>query len=419
MEDHNTIVGKRKLLDIDDPGKPPLRGKTSESETSPTDVPADVDEVDDGPLDNKDSRLDSRAETENNDNHGVDDALDIDEGFEIIEIPEAATPLKIPASGTISKAENASLATLLENDMYLSTPDREYLSEFFEHLGVRRTHDLLDIDALEPVQQYIRQALLAYEQEHGSAGGSVRCALGRLVRSLVPESPPEGPQEGKVKAESPRLGASQKKPTAARVARVGAKTWTSRRLPGSAMPTLCPVPIKRRFPNKPSLVGLAIRAHNLKDRKGHCLPEVRWVVDGNQRVGEVVRRWGIDVLKLPEAKLPGGVNGSISDLVDKGIAAHGQSGALPMDARLCKIVECLEPVGGHRGLDIIWPLSILPKDWGVVKESKKQKKDKHCGDCGEPLMFRRCGSDEGVRTFAICEGCDAVKGCFMIRRHAD
>lgn len=428
MKDESAASAKRKVIDEEedqDVTNRNVRGKASQSETSATDVPGDADEIEEAAGDCMQQGLCPKVEADSpTDSQRPLEAFELDEALaarglvpEVIDIGDAADPCHsirtAPSSQIISRSETE-LAAILAHDIYLSIPDREYLSEFFEHLGLRRTSDLLDIDALEPVQQYIRQALLSYECEHGSAGGSVRCALGRLVRELVPDT---SQTDQKVKAETPRITASQRKPGSFRVAQVSAKTWTSRRLPGSAMPTVCPIPVKRRFPNKPSLVGLAIQANNLKDRKGNSLPEVRWVVDGNQRVGEVVRRWGIDVLKLPESKLPGGVQGGIPELFEKGISVHGQAGAISLDARLSKIVDSLEPIGGHRRLDIHWPLSSLPRDWGVIKESKKQKKDKHCSDCGDVLTFRRCANDEGVRTFAICIGCDKVKGCFISRKN--
>eukprot|EP00927_Polykrikos_kofoidii_P085917 TRINITY_DN9474_c0_g1_i2.p1 TRINITY_DN9474_c0_g1~~TRINITY_DN9474_c0_g1_i2.p1 ORF type:complete len:398 (-),score=51.13 TRINITY_DN9474_c0_g1_i2:271-1464(-) len=346
-------------------------------------------------------------------------AVDLD-GLEYVVVPKSdrdeASAAAPQSPSTAAQHTASALSAILADDIYLSAPDREYLGAFFNHLGMRRASDLVDMESCGSVQQYLRVALQSYELQHGSAGGSVRCALGRLVRTLVPDGE-QKPSVETIKTESPQAAASsQRKPSALRVARVGAKTWTSRRLPGSAMPTVCPVPVRRRQPTKPALVGLSISAHNLKDRKGNSLPEVRWVVDGHQRVGEVVRRWGIDVLKLPDNKLPGGATGGVAELIETGIVALGQSGPVPLDARVCKIVDTLEAVGGHRGLSIQWPLSSLPKDWGIVKESKKQKKSKHCSDCGDALTFRRCAADEGFRTFAICPGCDAVKGCFFIRK---
>ncbi|CAE8679648.1 unnamed protein product, partial [Polarella glacialis] len=87
---------------------------------------------------------------------------------------------------------SASIHKLTQSsDLRGDVADRNYLAVFFDHLGLRSVADLRDIDAFEPVSNYLRSSLESFqrqqpqEQRNSQEGaGAVRAALGRLIRSI-------------------------------------------------------------------------------------------------------------------------------------------------------------------------------------------------------------------------------------------
>mmetsp|Transcript_106217 Transcript_106217/g.307413 ORF Transcript_106217/g.307413 Transcript_106217/m.307413 type:complete len:442 (-) Transcript_106217:132-1457(-) len=85
----------------------------------------------------------------------------------------------------------ARLSDLLGADPRLSGEGRAYLDEFLNYLGLSIVSDLLDIEALEPLQNYFREALESYEATKGKAAPVQKAALGRLIRSVRKAPEPE------------------------------------------------------------------------------------------------------------------------------------------------------------------------------------------------------------------------------------
>eukprot|EP00931_Biecheleriopsis_adriatica_P040272 TRINITY_DN23073_c0_g1_i1.p1 TRINITY_DN23073_c0_g1~~TRINITY_DN23073_c0_g1_i1.p1 ORF type:complete len:336 (+),score=37.07 TRINITY_DN23073_c0_g1_i1:50-1009(+) len=113
------------------------------------------------------------------------------------------------------------LHDLLADDTRLSEAERAFLLQFFQHLGLVTVSDLRDIDCFEPVSNYLRTELQAYQQQQIERGtvhegaGAVRAALGRLLRNLEASAPGSAPvQKGHAlprPAHSPR-GRQQRQP---------------------------------------------------------------------------------------------------------------------------------------------------------------------------------------------------------------
>mmetsp|Transcript_25294 Transcript_25294/g.72112 ORF Transcript_25294/g.72112 Transcript_25294/m.72112 type:complete len:304 (-) Transcript_25294:79-990(-) len=157
-----------------------------------------------------------------------------------------------------------------------------------------------------------------------------------------------------------------------------------------------------------STVRLAITAKT-KDRYGRELPEVRWLVAGKQCVWEVLRRWALEVLKIPELKLPGGPSCNAATMEKKGVAAVGCDGKLPMMARLSEVASKLPVKGGHRLLTVEWPATALPAEWRrKPTKASESKESGDCKECGGSVEFRK--TDGGMRTLAVCMQCEVVKG---------
>lgn len=78
----------------------------------------------------------------------------------------------------------ARLDLLLASDGRLTGDGLGYLCAFFAQLGIASVSDLLDIEALEPLPNYFREALEGYEATQGRATAVQRAALGRLIRSV-------------------------------------------------------------------------------------------------------------------------------------------------------------------------------------------------------------------------------------------
>lgn len=88
---------------------------------------------------------------------------------------------------------------LLSEDTRLCQADRSYLLLFFRHLGLNTVSDLRDIDCFEPVANYLRSSLEAFQKQQPQeavpeGSGAVRAALGRLVRNLELPRPPQQEQ---------------------------------------------------------------------------------------------------------------------------------------------------------------------------------------------------------------------------------
>lgn len=88
----------------------------------------------------------------------------------------------------VSRNPGHPLVHLLDDDPRLGEAERNHLASFFSNLGVSTVGDLQDIDTFQPVSSYLRNALEEYEQGTGRgfhcAGGVVRAALGRVIRSI-------------------------------------------------------------------------------------------------------------------------------------------------------------------------------------------------------------------------------------------
>jgi len=143
------------------------------------------------------------------------------------------------------------------------------------------------------------------------------------------------------------------------------------------------------------------------------VPEVQWLVSGRQFLWEVLRRWALDVLRLPEKRFPSHAAPNAAALEKKGISAIGRDGILPLDARLSDVMGELGVKGGARWLTIEWPAASLPAEWRKPKEKKPSTGGKNggfCSDCGGTVGFRKAMGEGGLRTLAICFDCNSVKG---------
>lgn len=100
---------------------------------------------------------------------------------------------------------------LLSEDTRLCQADRGYLLVFFRHLGLNTVSDLRDIDCFEPVANYLRSSLEAFQKQQPQeavpeGSGAVRAALGRLVRNLELPRPPQA-EKAPIKAQQQVPGA--------------------------------------------------------------------------------------------------------------------------------------------------------------------------------------------------------------------
>lgn len=165
-------------------------------------------------------------------------------------------------------------------------------------------------------------------------------------------------------------------------------------------------------------VKLAVVPRATLDKRGKNLSaEVHWTLSSQTFLWQVLRRWAVDVLQIPEGKLPGGASGGAAQLAAKGVAALGRDGPLDLEARLADIVAKLPIKGGHRQLAVTWPKAALPADWRrrLDRPPKTSTGGSSCGECGEVLEFRKSRTDDGMRTLAVCVGCDAVRGSMMCK----
>lgn len=167
-------------------------------------------------------------------------------------------------------------------------------------------------------------------------------------------------------------------------------------------------------PTVQTSIRLGITART-KDRHGRNVPEVNWIIGSGQQLWEVLRRWALEVLRLPEKRFPGGATPSAAALEKKGIAACGREGPLPLDARLSDVIGELGVKSGARWLAVEWPATALPAEWRKPREKKPAAEGSKggagvCGDCGGSLGFRKARSDGGFRTLAICFDCNSIKG---------
>mmetsp|Transcript_47740 Transcript_47740/g.121030 ORF Transcript_47740/g.121030 Transcript_47740/m.121030 type:complete len:321 (-) Transcript_47740:76-1038(-) len=252
----------------------------------------------------------------------------------------------------------------------------------------------------------------------GVTGGasSTAASSSRLKAKTLGSSPPSKPYSAFLAAAAaeklakPASAAPSRKVASAVVA-VGAKGLvatpprrsSSSGSPSSASPAAAAAASAQLAA---ATVRLAITSKT-KDRNGRELPEVRWLVAGKQCVWEVLRRWAVEVLKIPELKLPGGPSCYAATMEKKGVAAVGCDGKLPMMARLSEVASKLPIKGGHRLLTVEWPATALPAEWRR-KPKKASDSTGDCADCGGSVEFRKC--DGGMRTLAVCMQCEAVKG---------
>ena len=77
--------------------------------------------------------------------------------------------------------------------------DRDFLLRFFQSQGLDTVVDLKDVAAFEPLPDYLRTSLEAYQKRHGyeaAKSGAMRAILGRLLKRLEEETPSKGIVKG-------------------------------------------------------------------------------------------------------------------------------------------------------------------------------------------------------------------------------
>ncbi len=83
------------------------------------------------------------------------------------------------------------IESLLGLDTRLSQVDRDFLLRFFESLGLATVADLQDVGAFEPLPDYLRTSLEAYQKKQGyeaAKSGAMRATLGCLLKRLEEEA---------------------------------------------------------------------------------------------------------------------------------------------------------------------------------------------------------------------------------------
>ena len=99
-----------------------------------------------------------------------------------------------------STCSNESIESLLGIDRRISQVDRDFLLRFFQSQGLDTVVDLKDVAAFEPLPDYLRTSLEAYQKRHGyeaAKSGAMRAILGCLLKRLEEEVPSLGIGKGK------------------------------------------------------------------------------------------------------------------------------------------------------------------------------------------------------------------------------
>ena len=94
---------------------------------------------------------------------------------------------------------NERIESLLGIDRRISQVDRDFLLRFFQSLGLDTVVDLKDVAVFEPLPDYLRTSLEAYQKSHGYEvvkSGAMRAILGCLLKRLEEEAPSKGIGQG-------------------------------------------------------------------------------------------------------------------------------------------------------------------------------------------------------------------------------
>lgn len=170
-----------------------------------------------------------------------------------------------------------------------------------------------------------------------------------------------------------------------------------------------------------STIPLSISAANVLARGGGPVPEIRRVVAGHKQLWQLLRSWAVETLKVPESKLPGGRKGGMTDLEAAGVAVAAantsETASLPLGESLAALAKRMVVRNGCYLLSVKWPLEALPKGWGRPAPVEHKVFSNKCKECGETLVFRKVGRDDGMRTLIVCTECDAIRGCSAVKRH--